>query len=130
MRFFDLTISKWDIFKTDHWKNVSYCISLLISNFSSRMEEFWPNWYEISQYDEMSHCCSVVTYFLNNFRYPEFEIQDYLLFQSRPCLFTITKFDTKIVVLSMVFFKWLFLTSYQGLCNCVAKKAQSTARPL
>ncbi len=31
--FFVLTISKWDILKTDHWKNVSYRIGSLISNF-------------------------------------------------------------------------------------------------
>ncbi len=31
--FFALTISNWDILKTDHWKNVSYHISSLISNF-------------------------------------------------------------------------------------------------
>jgi hypothetical protein len=74
--FYALTISKWDISITDNWKNVSYHISSLVSNFFILNREFWPNQYEISWY----------RYFSNDFWYWDFEIQDCLLFQSMPAI--------------------------------------------
>ncbi len=50
MRFFALTIPKWGISKTDHWKNVSYNIGSLISNFFILNFAILTKWYDISRY--------------------------------------------------------------------------------
>ncbi len=77
--FFSLTISKWDILKTDHWKNVSYHISLLISNFFILNREILTKtiWYFLIP--------EKILFFWNW----DFKIRDLrlCLFQSRPCLF-------------------------------------------
>jgi hypothetical protein len=77
--FFSLTISKWDILKTDHWKNVSYHISLLISNFFILNGEILTKtiWYFLIPEKNL---------FFWNW---DFKIRDLklCLFQSRPCLF-------------------------------------------
>ncbi len=72
MRFFCLNIVKRDIFKTDHWKNVSYFFGSLISNFFTLNGE-------------------ILTKTIIDFSIPEkffFDIQDTRLkfFQSHPCL--------------------------------------------
>ncbi len=67
-------IPKWDISKTDHWKNVSYIIGSLISSFFILNREILTELI----WDFSIH------YFSNDFWYRDFKIHDDLLFQSPP----------------------------------------------